>query len=360
MFIYNKTVFSFITKANSLLKEIIQNEAKISVNRSRFIHKNYYYPIKIVIFQGTNKIGYFDPKTYEIGLNEHLLYETRLHILKDILRHEFAHYLNFIENPSHEKAHGIEYQSICQRFNWEKSVSKASAKIEDLKSEKVANLEDEKVLEKVKKLLKLAQSANANESELATLKANQLLIKHNLTFYSNFSDQDLFVKRIHNSKKRNSKITLMYDILKHFNVNPILRYHKEGVFLEVCSQRINIELAEYISSFLDKKLEELWIEHKTTNSLKGLKAKNSFFHGIGKGYDEKFNKSLTKEDKKSLILLKEQNDFAMRKIYSRLSSTSSNSSIDKDAYSKGLEAGKNLTINSALKNNVKKKFQLGY
>src|SRR5690606_34918991 len=138
--------------------------------------------------------------------------------------------------------------------------------------------EAEKVYSKIKNLLKLATSSNPHEAELATLKANQLLIKYNLT-HSDYLQNDealFYVHRILSQKKKSAKLSAIYDIIKHFMVRPVLRYTKKGVYLEITGTKTNIELSDYIASFLDRELEGLWKkEQKLFPHLKGLKNKNS-------------------------------------------------------------------------------------
>jgi len=360
MLIYNKAVFSFITKAEFFLKEILENEAKIQTLRTRFILNKYYYPIHVVVFTGKNQIGYFDQNTYQIGLNENLIYQCRDHVLKDIIRHELAHYLTFISHPQ-ALPHGTEFKETCRKYQWDKAVELTQMDLESYKADKVANLENEKVINKVKKLLSLAQSSNSNEAQLATVKANKLLLKHNLQTISSIdNDEDIFVAELFKVKRRNAKIGAIYDILKHFYVNPVLRYTKEGVVLEACGTKLNIELAQYVASFLDSKLDELWSCMKP--KLKGLKAKNSFYHGLAKGYNEKVNQmeqQFTHEEKMSLIQLDQKLKKDVQKIYKRLSSTSSNASIDGAAFNNGKKAGLNLNINKAIKSKTKRIFLIG-
>lgn len=357
MQVYNSVIFSFIAKVTVFAKEILANEACVDVKRNRFQIDKHLYPLKIVVFTGQNKIGYFEQSTYQIGLNENLIYETRDHIIKDILRHELAHYLTFIEYPN-ALTHGVEFKEICSSNNWDRSISKSSMDIKEYKKDVVANLENERTLSKVKKLLQLASSTNKNEAELATIKANQLLLKHNLQESKlNIDEESFYIKRLLFSKKRNSKMSAIYDILTTFYVNPVLRYAKDGVYLEVCATKLNIELSDYVVAFLDSTLDNLWLTAKDQKGLKGLKAKNSFFHGLAKGYESKINNvhsNLDPSQKMALTLFKKKSSHRIKQIYKSLSSTSTSSSIDQNAYVSGKKAGISLTINKGIKTSSNK------
>jgi hypothetical protein len=355
MKIYSEAIHLFTQRCEKYLKEIIQNETSIKLNRSRFEINKYTYPLHIVAFTNMNKIGYFDPHTYQIGINQNLMLEAKTTVIKDILRHEFAHYLTYIKYPEASKAHGEEFKSVCSAYAWDQSISKAHINIDSANNLIEGDLKSEKIITKIKALLKLAQSDNVHEAQLATLKANQLLIKHNIeNLDSENTNQTIYVQTVLSVKRKNAKLNAIYDILKHFLVKPILIYGKNQVALEVSGDKSNIELAEYVASFLDNELEFLW--KNRDSELKGLKAKNSFFSGIAKGYDEKMQElkgNLQTHEQKALVRIDENLTVNLNTIYKRLSFVSSNRSIDKNAYGQGKKAGKSLTINNVIKNKTK-------
>jgi hypothetical protein len=281
------------------------------------------------------------------------MYKAKEHVLKNILRHELAHYICFITNPgSTDTPHGELFKEVCREHNWSEAISKASMDI-TVSNDYEGDLKSEKVFTKIKALLKLAESDNEHESQLATLKANQLLLKHNISSLESNTNQTLYVHSVYTAKRRNAKMAAIYEILKHFLVKPVFIYGNKQTSLEVSGSKENIELAEYITHFLDRELEKLW---KDADHLKGQRAKNSFFYGVAKGYDEKITTMATnfsKDEQKSLITITQNLDEQVSKIYRRLSSTSSGASTDKNAYSNGKEKGKNLTINTAIKNKSK-------
>ena len=352
MKVFSENIHLFTHKCEQFLKDIINQETTLKLRRSRFEFNSYTYPLHIVIFQNQTKLGYFDPHTYQIGLNQDLMYSTKESVLKDILRHEFAHYLCFLMYPNATEAHGNEFKSICESFGWDRSISKASLNIELANNEKIGQLASEKLINKIKNLLKLADSDNVHEAELATLKANQLLLKHNLQYYDlESSDKRTYTKTLITSKRKNAKLSCIYDIIKHFMVRPVLIYGQGQVALEATGSLESIELADYVTAFLDRELEVMWKKNKSPR-LKGLKAKNSFFHGVAKGYHQKaqsIKDDLKVEEKNALVIIEKDLDEMMNKIYRRISHTSSRSSFDSNAYDSGVSAGKNLNINKSVK-----------
>src|SRR5690606_4301308 len=109
------------------------------------------------------------------------------------------------------------------RYHWDSDISKASMNPALEYSRLEGDLEAEKVYHKVKNLFKLATSSNRHEAELATLKANQLLIKYNLSHLDALEDDDnlFYVHRLMSQKKKNAKLSAIYEIIKHFMVKPV-------------------------------------------------------------------------------------------------------------------------------------------
>ncbi len=359
--IYSETTFSFIAKCQKYLKDIIRNETKIEVRTSRFVFNRYTYPISIVTFTGSHKIGYFDSSNYEIGLNANLIYTVKEPVLKDILRHEFAHFITFLKHGA-VLPHGEEFKKVCQDYGWTSSISKASMDIQLANTEMTGDLQTEKLITKIKNLLKLSESSNEHEARLATSKANALMIKHNLQRINSDPEETLYVQEVYFSKKRNAKLSAIYSILSHFLVTPVMNYTSEGVRLEITGQKTNIEIGQYISEFLDRELDKLWAIAKYKNSLKGLKQKNSFYAGVAKGFDDKMNegeRELTKSESRALVSFKNDLKLKTDRIYGRLRSSGSSASIDQKTLGLGKAAGKNLSINKGLKGSKTIK-QLGW
>lgn len=347
MEIYSETTHLFTKRCTAYLKQIIQNELGHQVNRSRFVINQVSYPIQIIVFQKNSPLAYFDPEFYRIGMNSTLIYQVKESILKDILRHELAHYICYIENPNNYfKAHGKEFKEICKRYNWREEVLRASMNIEIENKLRHGELESEKLISRVKKLLNLAQSSNEHEAQLATIKANQLLLNHQIAKLD-LDQSTVYVTRLLKSKKNNAKLQSIYEILQHFMVNTVIRYGTSAVYLEVSGSKENIELAEYVCNFLDCKFEQLWKE----SSLKGLKAKNSFFLGIAKGYDQKCLKMKTENfDSKALIQVKQVLTKQFQMVYKRTAKIANKRDFSQDAFQAGVNKGRDLTINQAIKN----------
>ncbi len=355
MIIYDQTSIAFIQRSTEMVKEILQS-LEFEVLSTRFMFKKHLYPIGLVVFEGTSDLAHFNSAYYQIGLNRKLIYTTKDSVLRDILKHELAHYLTFLEFGQ-VQAHGPEFKETCRRYGFPQEIAAATMNLEVANSEKEGDLDSERVLEKVKKLLQLAQSSNTHEAELATVKANALLLRHNLDHLKfNQDDEPLYLDRVLVQKRKDAKMSAVYDMLKHFIVKPVISYGRGTCCLEVSGTQTNVKLAVYIANFLDKEFDHLWETARKEHNLQGLRAKNSFFLGIAKGFEEKMlatKAQFTGQEQKALIIVEKDLNTKARMIYRRLSFTRTGNSIDAHAGALGFKSGKNLSIRQGVESSSK-------
>jgi hypothetical protein len=357
MQIYSRNIEIFLKGIKNKGKLILNNELGLTYKNSRVHHKGYTYPLKFVVFESPTKLGFFNPHTFQIGLNKKLFLQAKTEVITNILRHELVHFYQYIIYGDIITAHGTEFKKLCTKFGYGEDISSAAAEINILNEKIEGDLASEKLLIKIKKLLSLAESDNVHERELATLKANQLLLKHNLERYqlTDLSEQDSYMEEevclnvVLEAKKTTAKMQTIYEILSCFFVQPVFNHGKGCVFLEIIGTRVNVELGTYVTKFLDQELEYIWSLNKKENSLKGLKARNSFFKGVGKGYIEKIKSQHNQIIKgNELILLQKELKLQVEKVYGRLSFGSTSAKTCKDSLSLGKQAGKSLNIRKGI------------
>ncbi len=93
--------------------------------------------------------------------------------LHDVIRHELAHYLTFINHGAQAPSHGAEFRALCAQMGWGEEVYKATTCLDGGRN--APDIEESGVFRKVQKLMALATSSNKNEAELAMIKSQQLL-----------------------------------------------------------------------------------------------------------------------------------------------------------------------------------------
>ena len=355
MLIYDETTLIFSQKAETIVREILAS-CGITVRTSRFEFNRYLYPIQVVIFEGT-ELGHFNAPFLQLGLNRKLVYLAKDSVIRDILKHELAHYLTHILHPN-VKPHGPEFRAVCECFGFPREVAAATMDLAASNLAKEGDLQSERVLEKVKKLLSLAQSSNAHEAELATVRANDLLLRHNLEYLGGQdSTAPIYLERLLTRRRKDTKIMAISSILKHFIVRSVISQGKDVCCLEVSGGLTNVKLAGYVAAFLDRELDHLWGEAQSSEGLKGLQAKNSFFLGVAEGYDQKMRTmkyAYSNEDKRALVVVEQTLERETQVIYRRLSQSRSGHRTDSEANLLGQARGRSLSIRNAVEGTGKK------
>lgn len=329
--LYSQTIFAFLKKLKRYAKEILREEVRAAVFKTRFERGGKLYPLHLVVFEHPSRLGYFDASLYEIGVNQLFLLEEE-EAIKNLLRHELAHYLTWIEWGTLPSPHGKEFHEICLRYGWSAEISKARVSIEK-------GVKKHQITRKVQKLLSLAESHHVEEAKAATLKARELLEKYQLTLEED-SDQKTAVRRILKAACSSPKLQAIASILRHFFVYPIFNRGEKTIYLEIVGSPLNVEIACYVGDFLHHHLERLWEEaKKERSSLKGARAKRAFFEGIAEGYEAKMRPSSY-----ALVSLEKALVETVSLIYPHLSLCRQTFSTHEEGRSTGRQKGRELKI----------------
>lgn len=355
MHIYSKKIAKFVKELNNAIKEVLSREVQLKVVGKRFFDRRGWnsYPISVVIYNHRSCMGYFDSDFYELGFHECLMNVSQEQ-LYNVIRHELAHYLTFLDHGPH--LHGKEFQECCQKMGWGEEVWRARFTLDE--SSKAAALdEDNPVVRRVKKLMALSDSGNSYEAEQALIKSQQLLLKHNLEaedLDSLDSEQEkFFLKRIMKQKRENAKMSAIAKILKTFFVHVVFSRGGNYTYLEILGSAANLEVAEYVAKVLEHELDKLWEQNKKLHPyLKGQVAQNSFHYGIAKGYCQKIEdlqKGYPQHTANALIVLEQKLNEAACMAYKRLSFSKSRKKLCSLSSLLGEQAGKQLNIKPALK-----------
>jgi hypothetical protein len=276
------------------------------------------------------------------------MYSAKDQVLKDLLRHELAHYFTYIahwDTGLDYSAHGAEFRAICDKYQLAPELRPASMDVRSQNDAIEGELESEAIIAKIQKLMSLARSDNENEAELATLRANELMVKHNLDAKAAAGDGDgdveYCVRLVIASRRSNPRIAAIGRILREFFVYPV--FASEG--LEVTGTRENVENAEYIASYLNRELASLWRAARAGN--RRLKEK-AFMTALATSYKRKLEgarQQLSESDRHVLVVMNDELERAGSGAYGGgLRSTSSSYQSCRESASRGAEAGSKLDI----------------
>jgi hypothetical protein len=231
---------------------------------------------------------------------------------------------------------------------------------------------NDKIIDKIKKLLALATSDNEHEASRAAEQAHRLLLKHNLTEQSVRDRPPLEYGRLGVDRRifaRTEDKFVDTILQEHFFVRVITSRHlrpddgggsSRSAWYErdviLIGTKSNVEVAAYIRHFLIGKFRDLWLSYKRENDARP-RDQQPYYLGLMQGLGKKLlDQRHRVEAEMSLVLVK---DPALDELVKDIESgRSSKVRGEQEVILHGLEDGKKIEIQRGLeeKSTVSGKF----
>ncbi len=251
---------------------------------------------------GVGRLGQWQRRTRTLEISRTLVLEHDWGVVLEVLKHEMAHQfvdesLGRVDEPSH----GPAFRAVCADLG-------IDARAAGIPSATTAGAGSAAVLERISKLLALAQSPNLHEAQAAMSAAQRLMLKYNLESIgsgaSSYSFRHLGVPtgRVDESQRM---LAILLD--EFFFVEPIWvsvwrpLEGKRGSVLEVCGTPENLALAEYVHGFLTTTAERLWKEHKKKQGIRRNRDRRSFVSGVMSGFRAKLTEERRSNEQAGLV-----------------------------------------------------------
>ncbi|HEX9620194.1 MAG TPA: DUF2786 domain-containing protein [Polyangiaceae bacterium] len=287
-----------------------------------------------------------------LELSRVLLLEHGWGALIEVLKHEMAHqYVDEVLACRDQSAHGPAFQRVCSERGIDPAASGIPRRI-------FADTKEAKVLERIAKLLALAESSNENEAQTAMSAAQRLMLKYNLAEAARQAPRRYGFKHL---GKPNGRLPEHERILAgllgdYFFVQviwvPVWRPldGKRGSVLEICGTPENLEIAEYVHTFLLHSAEQLWREHKRRHGIARNSERRAFLSGVMTGFQNKLARDARRHEKEGLIWVGDSELADYLKLrHPRIRWTTYGSARRGEAFAYGQEAGKRLVIHRGVK-----------
>jgi predicted SprT family Zn-dependent metalloprotease len=249
-------------------------------------------------------LGRWVPASRTLEISRPLVVEQPWGAVVEVIKHEMAHqYVFEILGECAEAPHGPAFREACARLG-------VDARASGLPEAASSSAED-KVVERIARLLALAESPNRNEAEAAMAAAQRLMLKHNLQSVQQARDY-AFVHLGRPSGRVGEHERLVAMILgKHFFVEaiwvPVYRASegKRGSVLEVCGTRPNVAIAEYVHGFLHETAERLWRDHKRVSGTASNRERRAYLAGVMSGFADKLARQEARSQKEGLVWVRD-------------------------------------------------------
>jgi hypothetical protein len=242
--------------------------------------------LELVPWRGN--LGRWVPDTRTIEISRPLVLERPWGAVVEVLKHEMAHqYVHETLFETSESAHGPAFRDVCARLGID---ARASG---DPDASPTA--EESRVVERIARLLALAESPNRHEAEAATVAAQKLMLKYNLDVQRDAAARDYGHRHLGAPSGRvNEHERVLAMILgRHFFVEaiwvPVYRplEGKRGSVLEICGTHANLSIADYVHGFMIETADRLWREHKRAVGIAFDRERRTFLAGVMAGFAEK-------------------------------------------------------------------------
>jgi hypothetical protein len=285
-----------------------------------------------------------------LELSRALLVEHGWGVLVEVLKHEMAHqYADEVLGVTDEGPHGPTFRQICR----ERGIDPRAAGLP-----RSVPLAEEHVLERVAKLLALAESQNEHEAQAAMSAAQRLMLKHNLERVLADARTPYDFRHLGTPSGRvgESQRLLAAILADHFFVEviwvPVWRplEGKRGSVLEVCGAPENLELAEYVHTFVNRTGERLFREYRKRGHGFGGRERERFLSGLMAGFRDKLEAERQKSRAQGLVWRGDGElhaFFRQRHPHIRMTRHATHSGTE--AYARGREAGRRLVVHRGVK-----------
>ncbi len=313
------------------------------------------FKLKAPTFALTAATGYFGrwvPSSRTLELNRTLLSAYSWGVLVEVLKHEMAHQFvdEVLGNPD-GRPHGEVFREVCT----ERGID---ASAQGLPEGSQPTDADSRVLERIAKLLALAESPNLNEAQAAMTAARRLMLKHNVERASSPNAGRYTFRHFGVPTGRRSQAERVLAIIlgEYFFVEVIwvpvwrAREGKRGNVLEVCGSLENLEIAGYVYDFLTQTAERLWRDHKKREGIDRDAERQSYLYGVMSGFRDKLEKETAKAKQEGLVWVGDadlSHYYRARHPYTR--TTHVRSSADAGAYEAGHAAGQKIVLHRGVK-----------
>lgn len=348
----------FLAKNSQLktdYKNIVSNELKFKISRDFFLYQDHYYPIKIkfTLDQELSKkvIGSFNSNNLTITINYNYYQYMNPEDQLNILRHEIAHYLDYIQRGNHGADHDAHFHKLCLSYGWGSNVYQAT-----FNSDIEVKIHNQfKIQQRTIKLLNLAKNNSSwEEAQSALLKAQSLIHDYNINIHESDNQQTVYIAiELASGRRLTQKYQTIAQLLESFSCKCIVLTTPGHFTLEAICLHSNKDAIYELYLYLEKEIDQWYLESKKNNP---KLHRTSFYQGLNKGLQEKlhqqkkqlfsFQNALMTSQEKSLLM-----HFKM--LYPKTSQTGQKTKHDLWSYLQGQIVGKRLELKNKLNQSLK-------
>ncbi len=296
-----------------------------------------------------SRLGCWTKDTRTLELSRELVANNGWGVVVEVLKHEMAHqYVHEVMGHTDEAPHGPAFKDLCLRLGIDASAAGLP---------RVPEQGEERVVERVARLLALAESPNIHEAEAAASAAQRLMLKYNIDRRAEAGARGYAFAHVGRATGRvtESERVLAMLLGKHFFVEviwvPVYRAleGKRGSLLELCGTPANLAMAEYVHAYLTRTAEQLWSEHRRAARLGSNRDRRTYLAGVMSGFAEKLSRQAVAHREQGLVWVKDADlDSYFRRRHPHIRHVRYAGQRKNDAYVHGRDAGRRIVLRKGI------------
>ncbi len=297
-------------------------------------------------------LGRWDRASRTLEVSKRLLVTEGWGVVLEVLKHEMAHqFVDEVLRVHDETAHGPAFRQVCEARGIDlRAAGTPDGRGTPTPTEAVA-------LERIAKLLALAESPDEHEAQAAMNAARRLMLKHNLDAAVKNIARGYVFKHLGDPSGRvdEAQRAVAMILHEHFFVEtlwvPVYRVRdgRDGSVLEVCGTHDNVSMAEYVHSFLHHTAEALWTQHKRARRIAGDRDRRAFRAGVMFGFREKLEVEQRQSEDTGLVWVGDPELYRyFRRRWPRIRTVARGGGGSSLARAEGREAGRKLVLNKGM------------
>jgi hypothetical protein len=291
-------------------------------------------------------LGRWVARTRTIEISRRLVVETSWATVVEVLKHEAAHqYVCEVLAETEQTAHGPTFREVCSRLGIDGHASGLPSAPQ--------GTSDSKIVDRITRLLALAESPNRHEAEAAMAAAQRLMLKHNLDVVGAAAARAYAFEHLGrpSGRVREHERLVAMILGKHFFVEviwiPVYRAleGKRGSVLEICGTPDNLAIAGYVHGFLHQTAERLWREHQQAQGIASNRDRRAYLAGVMTGFADTLRRQDVKSRSEGLVWVGD-GDLARfyRRRHPHVRHVRHAGQPRSDAWSHGREAGRRIVL----------------
>lgn len=336
-----------ITKEIGRLQRIYESTTQVNLSLTYYLSGRGGMNISFIDMQDKNILGFCEKRGsfYHLSFSTLLLSEAvSYEVLKEVVGHEFAHYVDGLVNGQH--GHGPSFKEVCKVLGVRNDEAHYNIAEEVIRSSHV--------LEKIKKLLALSESSNINESQSALIKAKQLMREYGIQERESSNEtihRIILSPYVKLTQEYNTIIHIVRQISNTWVLLSVLPSGEKVIYAH--GTKTECEIASYLFDYLKRELAHHYQTARRTRNLSS-NAKTSFYVGVQHEMEKRFQSQKIAEVGTGLSLfVKENESLARQHIYTTGGIRVKNSSTrvtDLRSFNVGKTVGKDLRIRTGVSN----------